>query len=576
MRLSERFRSLLFRFKNWQQPLMWPLMVGAFFIPSVWSRSLNDNFTEAKWLVVRLTAAALLMVASTTPGSLRIPRLRPIAALAFFSWIFLSIANPVLQGTYYWPVDIWLDRVVLMTLIVVLLQFKSAEQMLRLLRWPIAMAAVFVCLVSLAQFVQYRILEFQPSPRFFAGTFGENNMCAQFLSLALAMALPRAVETESRLWRYVSTTASTFILVFLFIHQSRSTLIGAGLTVCFLLFSSQKVERIRIVAIALGAFILSALLTAMQPQKFQISDKSSSNSDRRELYLETFGMIQSRPMGVGTGRFEFDSIPFLQGGKFQAGEGMIYKSPHSEPLRLLAEEGVIWTTLGVFVVFAILQNASLISAIRERRPEAIQITALGFALAPELLFQFPFQSAVAFFFSAVLGAALLHRIPLLTSPFDWRARLAGAGLAMGILTLGIAIAHSNYQATTATRPDDYVRSCERMSSNWYVCSMAAQFSIEFGHPEVAVPLMKNEILKRPFNFVAFRNLGMAAWRQSDPVLACEYFIREQAILRSNNSNRDFVEANCPIDELKRLETLEVGAFYNEHLDWAKRLGNSGR
>ncbi len=571
MDLLGRFRSRVFGFKNWQHPLIWPLTLGAFLIPSVWSRSLNDNFTEAKWLAVRLVAAALLMVASTTMGSFRIPRLRPIATLSVLLWIVLSIVNPVLQGTYYWPVDIWLDRVVLIALIVLLLQFESAEQMLKSLRWPIAAASVFVCLVSLVQFVQYRVLEIQPSPRFFAGTFGENNMCAQFLSLALAMVLPKTVDGESRLWRYVSTVASTLSLIFLFIHQSRSALIGAGLTICFLILFSQRAERLRIIVVVLTGFVLSLILTAAQPWKFQINDKSSSNSDRRELYIETLGMIQARPMGVGTGRFEFDSIPFLQGGQFQAGEGMIYKSPHSEPLRFLAEEGVIWTVIGILVSMGTLWSSNLIGAIRQRRFEAIRITALGLAFVPEFLFQFPLQSAVAFFFFSTLVAALLHlhKVPALTRPFDWRIRLAGWGVAIGILAVGGAISYSNFQATTASHPDDYVRSCERASSNWYTCSLAAQFSIESGHLDRAKTLMKNEISKRPFNFMALRNLGMAAWRQGDLVMACEYFIREQAILRSNNSNREFVEANCPVDVLNRLKSLDADALYGEHLDWVK-------
>lgn len=95
--------------------------------------------------------------------------------------------------------------------------------------------------------------------------------------------------------------------------------------------------------------------------------------------------------------------------------------------------------------------------------------------------------------------------------------------------------------------------------------------IESGDSAVAKTMMKEEIKKRPFNFVALRNFGMASWRDGDRVLACEFFQREQALLRAGNSNRDFVSENCDSNMLHELKATSPKELYKSHLQWARDL-----
>lgn len=557
---------------NWSRLQLWPLYIGAAIVPIVWSRLLNDNYTEAKWLALRLTASISLIWLALRKQPIQLPSLSVVQVSFLGFWAMFSILNPIIQQTHFWSTVVWLDRAAFVAIIVTSFQVGSSRELFRNLRWPISFAAVFVCTISLVQFVLYRIIEYQPSPRFFAGTFGENNMCAQFLVLALPFAVFCETPNYQKYWRWISTVVSAYILMFIFLHQSRSALIGAGLVIVYFAVTGTRREFVRIVAVSGAALLLSAVLGASQQTGFKISDKSSSNSDRMELYLETLAMIRSIPLGVGTGRYEFDSIPFLNGGQFSAGEGMIYKSPHSEPLRFLSEEGILWSVVSIFAMSFIflrkLVGIRMVSSMTSNRFKP----GVGLALAfvPEILFQFPLQNAVPSLFFGILVSRLFDR-----SARKEESQFCGRSIlflvSIGIFYFTAASAYANYKATNARGPLDYTESCKLDDSNWYICTRAAQFLIESGDSAVAKTMMKEEIKKRPFNFVALRNLGMASWRDGDRVLACEFFQREQALLRAGNSNRDFVSENCDSNMLHELKATSPKELYKSHLQWARDL-----
>lgn len=565
-------RLFTFDISRFQKPF--PLVFGGFLIPLVWSRYLNDNFTEPKWFALRLTAGLSLAYLALRRKPILLPRFNLALGLTLSLWLALSLLNPILQGTFYWPADLWLDRAAVCALTICFFQFESVDELFLGVRWPVSLAAITVCAISLTQFILYRVIESQPSVRFFAGTFGENNMCAQFLCLALAVVLPLRQSAIRTRWFYWSSLVSVVIFTFLNLHQSRSALIGAGLIVTLLTFLHGKREFIRIGCIAALGLLLSVGLQSLQKTAAVPTDKSNSTADRKELYLETANMIWQVPFGVGSGRYEFDSIPFLKGGKFQAGEAMVYKSPHSEPLRFLAEEGIAWSIVAGLAMLMIFGFKQLFRSLRAGDPQAIAISAVCLALTPEFLFQFPLENAVPLYFFGFLVAARLKRIenPVVSQGLS---KYVIGFIAVVVVSFASLFAFSNYQATTAVRSEEYVSACHRSTYNWFLCTSAARAAIESGDTKTGRALMLDELSRRPFDYMALRNLGIAEWTEGKKERACEYFVREQLLLGPENTNREFTESNCTSTIVDRPLTLNALALYRDHLRWTKSIIENG-
>lgn len=550
----------------------WPLVAGVGLVPLVWSRSLNDNFTEPKWFVLRMVAGIALISAATFWRSVRLPQWSWVQWFFVLSWVLFSLLNPVIQQTYFWAPEVWVDRLVLFAFVFLFLQAQKSDEIFEAVRLPVVFSGLLVCIISFIQFVLFRVIESQPSPRFFSGTFGENNMCAQFLVFALPFGLLQRAEGESRRWKWLSFLGSALNLAFLLLHQSRSALIGAVLILLWSTVTAGRSARLRLLSILFAAIGISSGLSASQTIEASFFDKASSNSDRLELYLETLQMIELVPLGVGAGRFEFDSIPFLRAGQFKAGEGILYRSPHSEPLRFLAEEGIVWSLLCLCLLIA------LFSANRTRWRGVIisvgnqGLTApLALAALPEFLFQFPLHNAVPIPFFGLLISRLVNRSSVVCAANSYvRGLLVLFGL--GIVSSGLIIALANYKATTAEDPREFIRACKLNPSNWYLCSLTAQYLIESGDTKSATELMLDELGRRPFNFVALRSLGVAHWHDQKPEKACEFFLREQKILGPNHSNSQFVEENCPAllsSSILHSSPLDI---YRDQLHWARQLG----
>ena len=128
---------------------------------------------------------------------------------------------------------------------------------------------------------------------------------------------------------------------------------------------------------------------------------------RLAVWSDTLRLVRDRPLGVGAGNFEQAFIPYALGGGTRPDEALVFRSPHNEYLRVLAEEGLVTSALLAALLLGLARALSRSPTVASWRspPGRLLASALVF-LAIEAFFQFPFEMAFPSLTAAVaLGLA---------------------------------------------------------------------------------------------------------------------------------------------------------------------------
>lgn len=456
----------------------------------IWSFAFEDAFTEPKWLLLRLVGIAALGTLALT-GSISYPRLGQSRTLLCLALVAVSA---VLTVTTYHPdsVLITLDRMLLVSLVLAFLSFSSEQNPLSQLKMPLAFAVVASALISCGQ-IAIQLLNGQALTSLgFSGAFGDANLMAQFLALAL----PVLLFGPSHKWRGFKDFAAATALTFILILQCRSALLGAASVLLFWTFRSRKKESRHAVAVGWIAVAMAILiftttiqktlnLDAASPVAITAIEKSTSTWYRAKLYLKTLSIIANTPWGLGPGGFEFGSLPELASADIRAGTEFLYPTHHNEFLRFLVEDGWLWSILFFGFLLSILFKKPMDD--RNNNLEA----AFGLALLPELLFQFPLLNAVSFFLVSAWCASILRsRFPIKSFSSAGGPRLALptrlvlAGVAGLALVFGSRSAIAQYRSAHAINGDGFAQACDADPTQWRICIDAANELVDEAQVDV--------------------------------------------------------------------------------------------
>ena len=127
---------------------------------------------------------------------------------------------------------------------------------------------------------------------------------------------------------------------------------------------------------------------------------------RLALWSDSLRLVRDHPLGVGAGDFEHAFVPYQARGRLEPQETVVFRSPHNEYLRFLAEDGAPVRGRGRAPLRAA-RGAEWRRAGAVPRRCARWSRAGGAFLAVEALFQFPLGLAFGALAAAItVGAAL--------------------------------------------------------------------------------------------------------------------------------------------------------------------------
>ena len=518
-------------------------------VPLASSSAFVDQYTTVKWYVLHVLAAAWLLGEVWVCGSARWPafvreRRFAVAALGgLAAWSALRGGPELALG----PLA---DRGACAILVLCAAwAFERSGGRTRAMVAGLSISAAVTIAVGLAQAGGYPLPPALTAAEGPAAFFGNVNMAAQFVGLALLLVLTTPSGAPGR-WRPAWNAFRAMLAVggaaYLYVLSARSVLLA--LAAAAIALASDGRRR----ALGLGAAAgLAALLAVVWSQPWPRLDpalaarKASSIELRLALWSDTLGMIRDRPLGVGAANFEHAFLPYQARGRLAPQEALVFRSPHNEYLRILAEDGVAFGVLAAAL-------AALLAArwrVAASRPVPLRtlVVAWGSFLAVEAAFQFPLALAFgALAASLTLGAALAGveaGLPPRARRWPW---IAGGTLAsVALVAASYRVARSEYLYVDA--PDDLVsqrRACALDARNLPACVTAAWLEVRDGNVVAARARLEDVLAGAPHYPPALKLLGEIAGLQGEHAEACRRLTAYDALFRERSSVHQAAAEAC--------------------------------
>jgi hypothetical protein len=401
---------------------------------AVWPGSV-EPFSAVKWHALALAAAAWLSVEGSCgsdrwlPGSLR--RAWPVCG---------GLAVLVVTGSFRhgagWALTPLLARLSFVMLVAAsCLSFRRGHLRLETVRGALAAASGVVASLGLLQMSGWNPLLWLEGGDGRSATFGNLNMAAQFVGLSLAVGVsgPRIVAGRRRV---LAEALGGCSLAYVVLAGTRS--VGLALGAAVLVLAQLGRLRARAVGrLALGAMLIVALVEAVSggaAGPVSVGSKATSAGMRLAVWSDTLDLVRARPLGVGAGNFEHAFMPHALVGRSRPDETLVFRSPHNDYLRFLAEEGVLASALLLLLGLLLSKELNRSPSIRRWRSDTGALLAASSAfLAVEAFFQFPFEMAASALVAAILlGLALAAAAESVPDP---RRRRGGRLLAVAVAVL---------------------------------------------------------------------------------------------------------------------------------------------
>jgi O-antigen ligase len=547
----------------------WLLPFGFLIICFAWFPWAWLPFHHAKWLA--LYSFAILVCISIFSQGLLLPRLPKIFSLAFLLVALASIAHLLWFNAVNWQFSL-LDRVsVFVVALLAWRQFHKAEITWLDFRRPLLLALFCVAALGIWQMQQVGFPGIMPFTKV-GSSFGYANITAQFVAIALlllfSLGLPE-LKTERMLFALTIAVA----LAYLFLLRGRSVLLGFLVSTLFLFVlrwrHGQKFLNWRFIGAALVvSFSVLISVQMLKGKSFSeaislkiFAEKSDIVAYRQDVWTQTLRMIADKPMGIGLDRFEFEFVPYHRFGTTLSYASLTL-SPHNEFLRYLAEEGVVlsvsYLLLLSYLLFAWFRKSSLSS-----RRLFLPIFCFYFF---ELLFQFPLQTGFPSFFAAILLGAIVAET--WSGEVRISERWSSVVLSLVLLFLFIGTAQSFLVRAfeKSAYRDSLSVACSLMPSNWRACMKFAQVEMRAGKLLEARQIVDKELERAPWNYYAWRNMGVIGLRGGDQLEGCFYHWRYQDLFPRNREQLqptvgDVIDKVCKPKWLEYFERKRPMKYY---------------
>ncbi len=381
--------------------------------------------------------------------------------------------------------------------------------------------------------------------------FGQQNIASEYLGLSALLLVfgPRKNRAHYALLA-VDALLSLAALLWMLQAGSRAALLGTALTMATL--SPPRLRRWAAIP-ALGLFLLFTVvvLGRLDWQKFQgpqsgkgsfWEQKAENSRSRLVRWANTVVMIRHHPLGVGPGNYPFEYVPYRKAlmQDVDLNEDIIIRSPHSLPLKLLAEWGVLNCILGALLLYWALRKSKI--------PRAAKAVLTFIAI--DGAFASPLEGA----YPAALIALSLG--PLISQGLSSAGRRrftvpAYAAVAPLLLALPLMALHLQGQYLVQHEGMDLnadliklERLCGRYPSLWQGCWEGARLALSLGEPKKAEAMARRVLTRQPHNYFVLHTLGEALWAQGRKEEACVPWVRYVRIFERFTRYRDVEKFGC--------------------------------
>ena len=544
------------------------VLVGALFlVPLATAPWLVDPYVYAKWHLLAALAAGWLLVERFACDSRGLPasvrRVWPAWAALAVSVVVGSLRNGV-----GWAVQPLTARATFVALALASFwYFRRTQLGLDSLRAATRAAVAAVVTLGLLQFAGLDLLSWLPGGDHRSAAFGNVNMAAESVGLALVALLAVSPDARGSARRWTTGIATEAVaaaaLAYLWLAGSRSVGLALPAATGVLLLARRLTLRRLLRSIAAAAFLAFVVPNALGRAEPLISSapesKRASASWRLAVWSDTLGLIRDHPEGVGAGNFEHAFIPYALAGRSKPGEFIFFRSPHNDYLRLVAEEGIAAALLLLGLLAALGRGLHRSPAVAGWRsgPGAL-LASCGAFLLVEAFFQFPFEMAYPSLLAAVLlGLALacaegpiVPEAASLAAPPHAGIRRAGDAVAVFLalaIVAGVVRTAAAERLFTVSRGADVValeQACRLDPRRLEACVQAAWLRSRAGEHEAARGELYAVLGRSPWYFPAIKLLGEDLLAAGEPAAGCRHLRRYDAMFEGRSAAHERVRAFC--------------------------------
>jgi O-antigen ligase len=527
-------------------------------VPLAASPGFWDQFTTVKWYTLEALAAAWFLTEVWWCGSSGWPafiRERWPACLLLGVLVLLGS----LRSGVAWAGPALLDRLSFVLLALASYwYFRRNEGWTGSITLASSAATGLVVAVGLAQIFGWR-----PLPCLTAGDqrsafFGNVNMTAQFLGFAVIFLLAGS-GGHGRALANLRGALATVTFVYLYFLSCRSVFLalGGALVVLLAVGRLRAASLARMIGAAAVAILLllhyEPLLHLLSPEV--MAQKALSTEMRLAVWRSTLGLIRDHPLGVGSGNFGDAFIPYQLGLEMIPGETIIFRAPHNEYLRTLAEEGLPGAAVAAVLLFSLLRKLHLGPRTARWRSGPGALLGAGIVFfAAEAFFQFPLGTAFGCLMAAVLlGLALAGLDPPVSSTDEAgpgrgsRGRWRGLGMLVAatvLVLLGRVVASELLFVHHADEAAAQEAACRLNPRNLPACVTAAWLRARAGGRREARALLVQTLRRSPYYHPAIRLLGEEAAANGDLPGACHYLWIYDELFRERSAVHSRLGASC--------------------------------
>jgi O-antigen ligase len=532
-----------------------PLGLAVLLVALAASPRFVDPFTSVKWYVLEAVAAGWLLSERLLCRGRGLPsfvRRTWIGWAVLATWVALGAVR---QGPA-WAVAPLVARGSFVAVTVASYWFFRRTALgLGALRGAVSAAAAVVVTLGLLQMAGLRPLPWLTGGDQRSATFGNVNMAAQFVGLAMVVLLSGLPRFAKAIHRHLADALGGASLAYVFLAGTRS--VGVALAVALAVLA--LVRRLRVgTLVRMGAVAAALVLVLVRVDSGPLgpaaqASKRMSARLRLAVWSDTLDLVHDHPLGVGAGNFEAAFIPYALSGRSRPGARLVFRSPHNDYLRLLAEEGIGGAIVLLALLLFLLRDLHRRPAIGSWRSDAGALLAsCGAFLSVEAVFQFPFEMAFPSLLAAILlGLAFAATETSLAPPTAsepsaaWPWSLFSVALALAIAAGLARLATAD--VLSATRHEDQAaleRACALDPRRVEACVQAAWLRSRAGDHPAAQRLLEDVLAHSPDYFPAIKLLAEDLLFSGDREAGCRYARAYAALLGEASSLGPRVEEAC--------------------------------
>ena len=533
---------------------------GVLILPLICFPSLNDGFTEGKWLAVYIFAffAGLNLIfiqkVSAVESKSLGQTLQVLGSVSLLSYFGSCLLN------YH-----AFNSLLVLRLLSTLLIFLFCLQIFQWKDWSdyflkMSILSGFLALLSEDFALVFKNQTFLPSD-----FFGHPNMSSEFYGFFFVAGLLLWTKLKSQKFRVVLFLGLVNALLLILQHKTRSVplaIIFSSLVLTlnghFSKFRS-KTRALALFSLGIAFFLILPSLGLLRNKSLDVlklgsDEQKLASADLRLIrWKNTLALILENPTGVGFQEYQFSYLNYNHAYALDSeiNEHVVSFSPHNTFLDIASEYGISFAISFVILILILIIKVARLSLSDEQSFERkIIFVLLGyiFVLA---LFAFPLENAWSFTLFIFCCAGLLRVLQGTRIQ-----KLDGFKLVLLHLTLSLNFVLTLFFTGTKWIELKYPYqesynhwACSLFPAHWKTCVNWSQNLMNEGRWAEAEEDLKQILLRQPDNYVAQKQLGLLYYKTHRMTNACEQVQKLDHYFGGNHSMTKFKVEHCQTPSL---------------------------